>query len=770
MRKLSGGYIAGAKRNIRDVNVRIEIGDGKTYYSEDIISIDIQSSITNGGFGIGATPSDRLSLKFYGTEKLQENAKISVFVSFNNGSYEQLGLFYCSECTRSGKIISVTAYDKMYRQDKKYCKFTGAKSIDLEALEFPCTMQDMLDYICAFRSIECEFECQPFSVQAKPMKNETEYYTVREIIGFIASAHGCNAHFNLDNVLVFKEYSEASAEIAVSDILDQEVDDNEAFTVTGVLFNVDSETQIYIDDTEGSEYDEEAEGVISVNNPLASVEIAEYVWNKLGNLSYHGGSIKMRGCGIIECGDIIEVENYKLPENKESYSMCITDIVYSINRSGGFTEVIKSERRKSGKTQATNEKQSDKASPSHLSAVSFDKNRLYYNGETYYLQYGFNKRIMCVTKGEKYALLNSTGYNESCIEAATAVIKGLTEDWDLEFDYYALNELTLKVSNIVSGYSGAVKCDWGDGTVDGESSHTYTSEKRVKVKMKLLGDISGQQHISTGSVSWSMTNNPDFNKGIGASIYIGGKFENVRLSGADWVTHICFGENIKIVKDAGFYPFGCEGRIEIGIPPCIEEFADDSFMYNAIDYIYIPETCKRIGNTAFYFNAASEIEIEEKGEELTIGRYSFASTSDDKGGYNKVDIISLPSRVKLDRLTYTFDGCNAAVLRIGQGVTEIPSYFFSGIDETHNDDCLPVEDRPYFIFLPSSITKIGDLLISSSSRPVYIIYAGSQYSWDQITREANWDGANGSRERVTVVCNGALYSDYENVIRNYVRR
>ena len=95
--------------------------------------------------------------------------------------------------------------------------------------------------------------------------------------------------------------------------------------------------------------------------------------------------------------------------------------------------------------------------------VTFEKNRLYYNGETYHLQFGANKRIMCVTKGNKYALINSYGYTESRIEAATAVMNGLTEDWDLEFD---CDDPEINVQSLLNGnYSGGDERKYENGRV-----------------------------------------------------------------------------------------------------------------------------------------------------------------------------------------------------------------------------------------------------------------------------------------------------------------
>ncbi len=343
MRNVSGSYRAGAENKIRDVGVKILTNDDtKTIPSDRILSISIQRSVSGGSFSIGNAPSDRLNAVIVGTEKLPKKTRITVYVSFDGSDWERLGRFYVDSCTRNGQRITVTAYDALSLTEKPV-KFGGNSDKGLAKLEFPCLMQEMLDYIVALRGMTCEFKCQPFTVQEKPMKSETEYYTARELFGLIAACHGCNAKMDSEGKLIFREFGEVSAALTAGNVLDQTIDDGEPFTVRGVLFQKDENTSFYIDDVPGSEYDEETDGVVICKNPLATVEIAEYVWHKIGKLSYYGGSVKIRGAGILECGDVVEVGNLKCPTDPADYPFCITDISYSISREDGFIETLSSE-------------------------------------------------------------------------------------------------------------------------------------------------------------------------------------------------------------------------------------------------------------------------------------------------------------------------------------------------------------------------------------------------------------------------------------------
>ena len=330
-------------RNI-DVSIVTNTAGNLTFNTDDIIDISIQRSITDGSFGIGYTQSDRLTFRASSGVKLPKKTRTTVYVNIDDAGNKRLGRFYVKECTRDGSVITVTAYDKMYSQSKAHVRFGGKASIGLAELDFPCTMQDMLDYICTLRSFTCDFQCEPFTVGKKPKKPDGTYFTVRELIGFIAACHGANAKFDGEGALAFKYFERSSESITASDASAFTLDDSEPYQVTGLLFTIDNDTMpIYIDDVAGSDYDEDDIGVIKCYNPLATVEIANYAWTKIGKFAYYGGSVTRRGTGNTECGDVIQIGNLKYPADEQRYQIGITDITYSISASGGFTETLSSQ-------------------------------------------------------------------------------------------------------------------------------------------------------------------------------------------------------------------------------------------------------------------------------------------------------------------------------------------------------------------------------------------------------------------------------------------
>lgn len=413
-------------------------------------------------------------------------------------------------------------------------------------------------------------------------------------------------------------------------------------------------------------------------------------------------------------------------------------------------------------------------SSSILSAVTFDKNRLYYNGETYYLQFGRNRRIMCVTKGDKHAIINSPDYTGSRIEAATAVMKGLTEDWDVVFDYYcneASNGYGLNISSIITQYSGAVKCDWGDGTVDNEHTHVYYNKAYVTIKVKLLGVPPDEIGINTNyiRINWQSNANAYYYPyTIGAKLYVGGAIKGVNISSRNGVNSICFGERVESVSGFPNYP-DIAGGYEMGIPPFVKSIGNYFYEYINVDYIYIPQSCVSIGNGAFYYNGASEIEIEEMGEALTIGVNAFSYTADAEN-FNRLDIMRIPARVVQQQINQSIcERCYARAVIFGRGRTEIPNQLCENA-EYSTPALYDVDNKPYFIFIPNTVTSIGNLLINARTLPQRQVIIICEGDWDNITKSSNWDGASGSRGNVEIYSNSILYKSAESIIDGFIRK
>ena len=343
MISVSSVYKAAANSNARQISAKIVIGQVE-YDNDDIISIDISGGSGSGGMSIGATIAARMVtvIKCI-TPTTMTGYQIDVYVKINASDYQQIGRYYITNVTTDNSYTTIEAYDKMYWLDKP-CNFNGSKNSTVAALTWPATHQQMIDYIAAIKGFTADVTCAAFAaVPSRPIYNseatssEGKYYTYREIISYIAASNGCNSHFNNVGSLVFTRPSTAVETITDTDCESCSIDpSDDGFTVVGIRMVTGAGMDFYIDAEEG-DYDEDTAGVLSCDNPLATVEIAEYVWSKLGGFKYYAAQVTRRGRGWLMPDDVINVKY-----DNVTYPALVGEISYSISANSGFTESITS--------------------------------------------------------------------------------------------------------------------------------------------------------------------------------------------------------------------------------------------------------------------------------------------------------------------------------------------------------------------------------------------------------------------------------------------
>jgi len=747
MRTVDSTYKNGAKQKIRDVAVKIETNaaEAKTITADKIISTTIQRSLTDGSFTIGNTPSDRLNAVVIDTDKLPKKTRVTISAAFDSSAYERIGRFYVDKCTRNGQNVTITAFDALSLTETEV-KFGGKASKNLEKLEFPCTMQQMLDYIVTLKGMTCEFECQPFMVAKKPMKSETEYYTARELFGFIAGCHGCNAKMDYDGKLTFREFGKVAAEFTADNVLDMSVDDFEPFTVKGVLFTVGDDS-IYIDDTPGSEYDAEADGIVQTNNPLATVEVAEYVWNKIGNLSYYGGSIKIRGEGILEPGDVVTVKNLKYPTDTTEYPVLITDISYSITRDGGFIETLSSAVSKKSSSNGGGASNAGKSGSEILGQIKFTAGNAYYGGEEYTLQRGNNHRIIAVSKGDKCSIIDTpfdAAESTAEVAAATAILKGLDGKATAEATFNVAQGESIWLFFTLDSTEDAV-VDWGDGTTEAITNysvyHTYTVSGTVTQKV-------------TAPKATKATIRGESRENV---LYIGG--EITQVSGMHSYTKmVIWGNKIQQFSKGG-WGSSIKYKCDMAFPPGAASLYGS--WGNNVNYCYIPAACTTL--SGMQSDSFENIEIESSGGELTPSGYSLFGSGGNYMG-RAMNSISLPARVKISDKGYLELASGRALryMRFESGHTTIPSSFMYSANKSYDTN---VYSKMY-VYIPKTVMSIGN---SAFASPVHFVYEGTYAEWGAITKSDGFVTNGGTFElscKNAPTDGGMRYENFESDIKN----
>lgn len=340
MISVSSSFKPNATKPVRNINAKISIGS-VDYGIEDIVSLDISRSTSDGGISVGGTSAARLTATIRADLLPTMDAyKVTVFIGFTE--LTQIGIFYITDLSQEKGYVNIEAYDRFYFLDKP-CSFNGSADDTVDTLSFPATHQDLLSYIGKINDFTISAKSNDFAkIKTKPVFNSeatnptNKYYTYREIIGFIAACNGCNAQFDANDKLIFTRPSNSVETIEEGDCESLSVAQDSGFTVKGIRFTIGTDTAFYID-ANGTAYDENLPGVLEAVNPFATVEIMEYVWNKLGGYHYYAADISRRGRGWLLPDDVISIKS-----NGATKKVTITAISYSLSKDSGFSEHITS--------------------------------------------------------------------------------------------------------------------------------------------------------------------------------------------------------------------------------------------------------------------------------------------------------------------------------------------------------------------------------------------------------------------------------------------
>lgn len=332
MRTVSDDYLAQVQSGARQFGFGVKVygnaAEPDTLLLGDIISIEVTRSISDG-LQIGACMSDKLTLQTRATALFNgRGKKVEVFYRCTapDTVWSRLGTFYVSECVTEGGVTAVEAYDKMSRLDKRVSWIDTSKAT---APTFPCKMQAVLNYLCARAGVTTDFVCEDITIDKAP-----DGFTARELISYIAASHGANAHLSPSEVLRIRPYAAVEKTIARGRCYSLTAG-SDVCTVSGILFDKGAGSRVYIDGA-AAEYDEDAEGVVEVYDPFATVGIAEYAWSQLGGMSYSAVSLEMPAENILEVGDVFTAE---LADGQQKTAVVMEQRL-SVSCTGGFVESI----------------------------------------------------------------------------------------------------------------------------------------------------------------------------------------------------------------------------------------------------------------------------------------------------------------------------------------------------------------------------------------------------------------------------------------------
>jgi len=123
MISVSSSFKTNATKPVRNINAKISIGS-VDYGIEDIVSLDISRSTSDGGISVGGTSAARLTATIRADLLPTMDAyKVTVFIGFTE--LTQIGIFYITDLSQEKGYVNIEAYDRFYFLDKP-CSFNGS--------------------------------------------------------------------------------------------------------------------------------------------------------------------------------------------------------------------------------------------------------------------------------------------------------------------------------------------------------------------------------------------------------------------------------------------------------------------------------------------------------------------------------------------------------------------------------------------------------------------------------------------------------------------
>lgn len=278
--------------------------DGKEY-NQTLNEFKYSNIINpNNSISIGNTCSSSVTFSIYNPEITLENKDITIFEGVKGDSgieYVQIGIFTVTKEESNGEYTKYTAYDKMYKAEKGY--FTE--------LTYPSTDKAILEEICTKLGIQLATSI----TNTHTITDKPQGYTMREMIGYMATLQGCNAAINSDGNLELRWYKDSGYVLDGHQYYQQGVTltTSKDFTIRKLTCNNtksgDSKTS---EITAGG-----GTTGLSFANPFMTQEILNEVYKKIGGFQLRPLTVKFVGDWWLEVGDIITVNkggvDYKVP-------------------------------------------------------------------------------------------------------------------------------------------------------------------------------------------------------------------------------------------------------------------------------------------------------------------------------------------------------------------------------------------------------------------------------------------------------------------------
>lgn len=294
----------------RRINMALTINE-RVIPKSELITITIEKAITSETtFTLGQTYSSKVEIELYKTAVgvLEgQTIKLSLILEAPSMTAETVpqGTFIITGIEENENKVKITAYDKFYFLVEEY----------ISDLNFPTTLKNIMVEIKNKYGVDYVDNLEDITVESK-----LSGYTVKDIIGFVASAQGKNAVINTDDKVEFIGYTTTDYQISPNTYIDfQNLNEYSVSGVTCLFGNV------------GINAGTEEKSVLAFQNPWGNQTIVNNIFNKYKGLTFRNGTVRYTGNFALQPMDIVTIVNTK----NETGNLLIGK--HLITYSGGLT-------------------------------------------------------------------------------------------------------------------------------------------------------------------------------------------------------------------------------------------------------------------------------------------------------------------------------------------------------------------------------------------------------------------------------------------------
>lgn len=269
--------------------------EGTEYTEEDIESHTVTSGLFDE-FGVGNAQIGKLDLQVW-ADDIPKGAKITIYARLVNSDLNlqsgwiTRGIYWTSKRSEDDGLWTIEAYDAMRKAEKIWTPD--------QSLEFPMNMSDAAIHLASLMGVDIDPRTGlgTFFEIDYPAND----YTIRNVLEYIAAAHGGNWTITPDGKLrLIDAYVSPPHTFVVAEDAMEFSDSKETSPVSKIVLLVDSENVYEAGDSSGL--------TLEVTCPYGSQAMADSLLNKLAGVTYHPYEANAAGLSpAYELGDGIEV-------------------------------------------------------------------------------------------------------------------------------------------------------------------------------------------------------------------------------------------------------------------------------------------------------------------------------------------------------------------------------------------------------------------------------------------------------------------------------